>query len=129
MRIYKLTILAHELNAALGSGQFQDITYSEVWKHIEDESIFEFLSDRLGIAVPISALGPVDRLELLLDWDSLRGCVEPFRFDGHRNGLSLLVGYLLEGIARRSQNRDYRLTLETCGAAVPGGERNSLHYD
>jgi hypothetical protein len=129
MRIYKLTNFAHELNAALGSGKFRDITYGDVWKHIDDGTIFEFLSDRLGIAVPLSALGPADRLELLLEWDSLGGCVEPFRFDGHRSGLCLLVGYLLEGIARRSQNRDYRLTPEMCGAAVPGGQPNSLEPD
>jgi hypothetical protein len=125
MRIYKLTHLAHHLNAALGCGEFHDITYQDVWRHIDDGTIFEFLSDRLGIAVPLSALQPVDRLELMLDWDNLRGCVEPFPFDGHRNGLCLLVGYLLEGIARRSQDRNYRLTLETCGRAVPGGELNS----
>jgi len=92
MRIYKLTNLAHELNAALGSDKFNDITYSDVGKRIDDGTIFSFLSDRLGIAVPLSALRPVDRLELLLEWDSLRGCVEPFRFDGHRSGLCLLVG-------------------------------------
>lgn len=129
MRIYKLTNIAHELNAANGSGEFHDITYDDVWRRIDDVTIFSFLSERLGIGVPLSALGPADRLELLLEWESLRGCVEPFRFDGHRNGLCLLVGYLLEGIARRAQNRDYRLTLEMCGAAVPGGELNSMSPD
>jgi len=129
MRIYKLTNFAHSLNAALGSGEFHDITYNDVWRHIDDGSIFEFLSARLGIAVTLSTLQPVDRLELLLEWDSLRGCVEPFRFDGHRCGLCLLVGYLLEGIARRSQSRDYRLTLETCGAAVPGGQTDRVRID
>jgi hypothetical protein len=124
MRIYKLTNFAHSLNAALGSGEFHDVTYDDVWRRIDDGTIFSFLSDGLGIAVPLSPLGPADRLELLLEWDNMRGCVEPFRFDGHGNGLCPLVGDLLEGIARRSQNRDYRMTLETCGAAVPGGELN-----
>lgn len=124
MRIYKLTNLAHDLNAALGSGKFQDITYEEVWEHIDDGTIFEFLNERLGFSMAISALAPIDRFEILLDWDSLRTCVEPFKFNGHHNGLCLLVGYLLESIARRAQYRDYRLTLEMCGAAVPGGELN-----
>lgn len=124
MRNHKLTIVAHELNDALGCGRLQDISSREVWEHIDDGTIFDFLSERLGMFVPLSVLSPVDRLELLLEWDSLRGCVEPFRFDGHRNGLCLLVGYLLEGIARRSHDRNYRLTLEMCGAAVPGGELN-----
>lgn len=124
MRIYKLTNFAQALNAALGSGRFHDITYDEVWRRIDDGTIFEFLTKRLDIALPISALDPADRLELSLEWDWLRGCVEPFQFDGHRNGLCLLVGYLLEGIARRAQQPDYRLTLETCGRAVPGGALN-----
>jgi hypothetical protein len=127
MRIYKLTTLAQALNAALGSGRFHDITYDDVRRHIEYGTIFEFLAKRLDIAVPISALDAADRLELSLEWDWMYGCVEPFRFDGHRNGLCLLIGYLLEGIARRAQHPDYRLTLETCGAAVPGGELN--RYD
>ena len=126
MRIYKLTNFAHELNAALASGEFHDVSYSDVWEHIEDGSIFEFLQDRLGFSLAISALGPADRLELMLEWESFRGCAEPFKFRGHRLGLCLLIGYLLEGIARRSQDRDYRLTLEMCGAAVPGGELNSI---
>ena len=52
-----------------------------------------------------SALGPADRLELMLEWEGLRGCVEPFKFDSHRLGLCLLIGYLLEGIASRSHAR------------------------
>lgn len=126
MRIYKLTCLAHTLNSALGSGKFQDITYQEVWEHILDESIFEFLTERLGLGVHLSFLQPVDKLELILDWQyNLGGCIESFWFDGHHNGLCLLVGYLLEGISRRAQDANYRLTLEMCGAAVPGGELNS----
>ena len=124
MRICKLTNSAQHLNAALASGKFHDVSYGDVWSHIEDGSIFEFLQDHLGFSLAISALGPADRLELMLEWDSMRGCVEPFEFHSHRLGFCLLIGYLLEGIARRAQCQDYRLTLETCGAAVPGGELN-----
>ena len=126
MRIYKLTNFAQHLNTALASGQFHDVSDGDVWKRIEDGSIFEFLQDRLGFSLAISALGPADRLELMLEWESMRDCVEPFKFDSHRLGLCLLIGYLLEGIARRSQDRDYRLTLEMCGAAVPGGGLDSI---
>jgi len=124
MRIYKLSHLAQALNSALGSGRYPDITYNVVRERIDDGTIFEFLNERVGFSPAISALGPADRLELMLEWDSMRGCVESFKLNGHRCGLCLLVGYLLEGIARRSQHRDYRLTLEMCGAAVPGGELN-----
>ena len=118
MRIYKLTNFAQHLNAALASGEFHDVSDDDVWRCIEDGSIFEFLEGRLGFSLAISALQPVDRLELMLEWESMRDCVEPFKFGSHRLGFCLLIGYLLEVIARRSQNRDYRLTLETCGAAV-----------
>ncbi len=118
MRIYKLTYIAHELNAALGSGRFHDISYDEVWRHIDDGTIFTFLGDRLNLAVPFSVLGPVDRIELLLEWDEYRGCVEPFRFDGHRSGLCLLVAYLLQGIMRRSREPRYRLLPEKFDAAL-----------
>jgi hypothetical protein len=123
MRIHKLTVVAQALNAALGSGAFHDITNDDVWQRIEDGSIFDFLSERLGIGVPISVLSPVDRLELLMEWThGFCGIIVPFRFDAHRNGLCLLVGFLLEGIAHRARDRNYRLTPETCGAAVPPDE-------
>jgi hypothetical protein len=127
MRIYKLSHLAQALNSALGSGRYHDITYKDVRERIDDGTIFEFLEERLGLRVVLSTLRPVDRLELLLEWDDFR--LETPLFDCHRSGLCLLVSYLLEGIIRRAQNRDYRLTLETCGAAVPGGELNSKRDD
>lgn len=126
MRVCRLSNVAHELNAALGSGRFRDITMADVRKHIDQCTIFEFLSERLGIGVPLSVLSPVDRLELSLDWDSMSGCVERFRFDGHLNGLCLLNGYLLKGIARRSVNTRYRLTPERSGKAEPGGGPDEL---
>lgn len=129
MRIYKLTNFAQQLNDALGSGKFNDITQYDVWSRIEDGTIFSYLSDRLDIRVPLSTLSPVDRFELLLDWDQMRGCVEPVRFGGEGSGLCVLISYLLAGIAFRSQNPNYRLTLEMCGAAVPGGELNSFVTD
>jgi hypothetical protein len=98
MRVTKLTFIAHELNAALGSGRFHDISYDDIWRHIEDGTIFRFLSERLGLGVPLSVLDPMDRTELLLQWENMRTCVEPFRYDGHRSGICLLVGYLLRGI-------------------------------
>ena len=118
MRISRLKYIAHELNAALGSGRFHDISYDEVWERIDNGTIFTFLSNRLDLAVPLSVLGPVDRIELLVEWEEYRGCVEPFRFDGHRSGLCLLVAYLLEGILRRARDPRYRLLPEKFDAAL-----------
>ena len=126
MRIYKLTNLAHDINAALGSGRFNDITFDEVKFHIEQGSIFEFLAERLGIGVTISSLLPLHQLELIMEWQNMDTCVEPFRFDGHLNGLCLLVGYLLEGIARRCQNPRHGLTLEAAFPNLPGDQLDRL---
>lgn len=117
MRIYKLTIMASQLVGAVGSGRFNDISYEEVRDRIDDESIFDFLIERLEIGVPLSVLTPVDKLELLYEWSQLITCVEPLPFDGHRNGLCLLVAYILEGIQRRASNAAYRLTDETASKA------------
>jgi hypothetical protein len=129
MRIYKLTNLVLDLIASLCSEKRPDITNDDVRRRIEDGTIFEFLNDRLGFSGAISVLDPVDRLELMLEWDYLRGRMEPFSYDVPRNGLRMLVDLLMEGIVRRSESRDYRLTPEMCGAAVPGGELNSIRDD
>ena len=112
MRIHKLTTAAQHLNAALGSGRFNDIGYDDVVNRIVDGSIFQFLRDRLQMMVTLSLLGPADRLELLMEWEDMIGCIDRFRFDGHKNGLCLLIGFLLEGIARRSYSSRHRLTDE-----------------
>lgn len=124
MRIYKLSCLAHDLTVALASGKFHYISEDDVWDHIEDSSIFEYLKEQLGYGMAISALAPIDKLELLVEWENMRDCVEPLRFDTHRFGLCLLICYLQEGIARRAQNRNYRLSEETCGAAVSPLNKN-----
>lgn len=118
MRFTKLTYIAHELTAALGSGRFHDITDDEVWEHIDDGTIFEFLRERLDFMVSLSVLGPVDRIELLIEWEQMRGCEEPFRFNGHHNGLPVLVAYLLQGVRLRADNPRYRLVLEHFNAAL-----------
>ena len=115
MRIYKLTIVASAVSDALGSGKFNHVTHHDVKKKIVDGTIFEFLSEDLDLVVPVSVLEPVDKLELLYEWENLFGCVEPFRFDAHRNGLCFLLGYSLvshrkghspvHGVARLGRGR------------------------
>lgn len=114
MRMYKLTSFALELNVAIASGRYQDITDEEVQRHIEDETIFQFLSKRLDIAGPLSILTPVDRLELLIEWGRVREYVKAFGYDTGRHGLCLLVAYLITGMAMRAELPNYRLTPEMC---------------
>jgi hypothetical protein len=119
MRIYKLTIVASAISDALGSGRFNHITHHDIKKKIVEGTIFHFLSEDLDLLVPISVLEPVDKLELLYEWENLFGCVEPYRFDAHRNGLCFLLGYLLEGIQRRASDPTHRLGTEMASKCFP----------
>ena len=119
MRIYRLTRLAIALLSALESKTFGDLSRGELERHIEEGTIFELLDRRIERRVALTTLKPVDRLKLALEWQSLMGCAEFFEADDRRGGVLQLVGYLLEGIARRAQDARYRLSSETCGAAVP----------
>jgi len=123
VRIYKLTGAGMGISDALGSGRFNDFDYHEAQKRIADGSIFSYLAKNMDIMVPLSILSPVDRLELLYEWDQYAGCLEPFRFDAHRNGLCLLLGYLLEGIQQRSANSQHRLTDELPAKDIIGVRR------
>ncbi len=113
MRIYKLTVVASAISHALVSGRFKGFGYDDAIRRIEDGTIFDYLSHEIGLLVPVSVLAPVDRLELLIEWEQFIGCIEPYRFRAHRDGLCLLLGYLLEGIDRRVSEPRHRLTDET----------------
>ncbi len=102
MRITQLTFLGFYLNGALGSGRYDDITIDEVKARIRDRSIFDYLAGRLGADVDLSLLTPDDRRELNDEWEDMALAVnESRKMCVERNGLCLLVAYLLEGIQRR----------------------------
>lgn len=112
MRIARLTVVASGISEAMGSGKYH-ITYQEIIRRIRDGTVFDFLSNEVDIMVPISILTPADKLELLIEWEDMIGCIGPFRQDTNNNGLCLLMGYLLEGIQRRASSSRYTLTEET----------------
>lgn len=102
MRITQLTFLGFYLNGALGSGRYDDITIDAVKARIHDRSIFDYLAARLGQDIDLSLLTPDDRRELNDEWEDLALAVnESRKMCVERNGLCLLVAYLLEGIQRR----------------------------
>lgn len=117
MRIFKLTNLVLDLNEVFHSGIPLEISSDAVNRHIEQGTIFEFLIARLPCSGSIAVLDPVDRLELLLEWNHLYQRRDRFGLDRFRNGWCLMVWYVMEGIARRCERKGYRLSTETCGAA------------
>lgn len=103
MKISQLTFLGFYLNGALGSGQYDDISIAEVKARIRDHTIFDYLKEKFGRDVDLSVLSPEDRRELNDEWEGLADAVDEARkFCVDRNGLCLLVAYLLEGIQTRA---------------------------
>jgi hypothetical protein len=102
MSVTQLTFLGFYLNGALGSGKYDDVSIREVKEKIRDHTIFDYLKSRLGSDIDLSVLGPEARSELNREWEDLADAVDESRkMCVDRNGLCLLVAYLLEGIQRR----------------------------
>ncbi|NLX99287.1 MAG: hypothetical protein GXY83_24385 [Rhodopirellula sp.] len=107
MRITKLTSVGFCLNGALGSGKYDDISIAEVKKRIEQGDVFNYLESVLGHDVDLTLLSPGDKAELLKEWQDLALAVDEGRkMCVDRNGLCLLVAYLLEGIQRRQDHNE-----------------------
>ena len=103
MRVSSLTALGFYLNGALGSGHHNDVSIAEVKAHIRARTIFQYLDDLLGDDVDLSGLTEEYRAELNEEWIALADDVDEARkMCVDRNGLCLLVAYLLEGIQRRA---------------------------
>ena len=103
MRITQLTFVGFYLNGALGSGNYDDITIDQVKASIREGTVFEFLANRLEDDIDLSMLTPDDRGELIAEWKGMENAVDEDRkMAVVKNGLCLLVAYLLEGIQRRA---------------------------
>lgn len=99
MKIIALTHIAFQLNGALGSGRYDDISIADVKKRIRDGTILEFLVSRMGEDLDIGLISPLQRLELVMQWSVFAECIhESRKMCVDRGGLCLLVAYLLEGI-------------------------------
>ena len=101
MRVNLRTFLAFQLNGAACCGRYDDVSIDLIKMHVEHGTIMEFLKERLGMDFDAGFLTPLDRMELLDEWMDMLGIVETRKFCVERNGLCLLVAYLLEGIQRR----------------------------
>ena len=105
MRITSLTFLAFYLNGALDTGKYQDVTFDEVAREIRNGTIFEFLARRLAGDIDLSIFGLAERTEIEAEWADMLAAVSARRkFGVERNGICLLIAYLLEGIQRRQDS-------------------------
>jgi hypothetical protein len=106
MQINKLTYVAFEINGALDTGKYDDVTVSDVVREIKAGTIFDFLRERIGKSFNLSLLDTVEQRELLSEWQDLLGVNARKKFLATERGLCLLVAFLLEGIQRRYRDLD-----------------------
>ena len=94
--IQRWSRLAIQLNGAADSGRFDHITVPAILRELEGGRVFDFLACELPVEVwHISKLTDVDRHKLAKHWQLFATAYEPQQFHVHRNGLSLLVAYVL----------------------------------
>lgn len=100
MKICTYTFVAFQLNGALGSGRYNDITIEKIKNELESGHLFKYLEERLRDDLDLSLLNSNERKILLKEWKEIMDadidpilCVE-------KNGLSLLIAYILECIQR-----------------------------
>ena len=94
--------LAIQLNGAAESGQFEHLTTSLMVSALERGEVFQILERELPAAAwDICKLSDVDRHELTREWQVFAKAYDPQQFHVNRNGLALLVAYVLHMIAIR----------------------------
>lgn len=103
VELFKLTYTAFMVNHLLDTGKYDDVTIDELGPHLENETIFQFLTERFGDELPLGILTGDDRLELAAEWASLWNAVDAGRkFAVRRNGVCLLLAYVIESIQQRA---------------------------
>ena len=99
MRLSTLTHLGFELNAALDTGRFQDVSIEAVKSAIDDGRLFHFLENTLGGDVDLSIFGDAERSELTTQFQDFVSAIRERKKMGiERNGLNLLVAYVFQAI-------------------------------
>ncbi len=97
--IQRWSRLAIQLNGAIDSRTYDDITTDIVLREIRSGKIFDFLTEKLPADVwRIVKLTDVDRHTLLTIWRQLAEAYEPSQFHVRHSGLALLVAYVLHVI-------------------------------
>jgi hypothetical protein len=88
--------LAIQLNGVVDTGEFDHITIDVILGELRHGNVFEYLIRELPRSVwDISKLTDVDRHKLAQHWRQFAEAYEPQQFHVKRNGLALLVAYVL----------------------------------
>ena len=94
--IQRYARLAIQLNGAIDTGDYSHLSVPVVVKEIKSGDIFAMLKRELPASVwEIAKLTDVDRHALEKMWKVAADGFEPRQYHVERNGLALLVAYLL----------------------------------
>ena len=110
MRLAARTYAAFALNGALDTGRYADLSIDELRPAIDAGRVFPLLEQRLGADYRLGWLSDEERAELSDEWSRFSNGLDARRnlLIG-RNGLCLLIAYVLEGIqqdAQRAEGQD-----------------------
>jgi len=110
MFITDLTVPGFYLLHAIDSGEYDHISIKEVKAAIDNHTVFSLLQERLGRDY-FSGLTAEKKRELNEHWEALNNVVTPEELGATSRGITLILGYLLEGI-QNGTSRDGRLPLQ-----------------
>ena len=97
--IQRWSRLAIQLNGAAESGRFDHITTMVIGGELERDRIFECLERELPAKVwEICKLSDIDRHQLAQEWRNMARAYDSEQFHVSRNGLAMLVAYILHMI-------------------------------
>ena len=107
MRLAARTYTAFMLNAALDTGKYADLGVDEIRASINDGTVFVLLEQRLGEKLSPSWLSAEERAELADEWMRYSEAIDARGKLGiERNGLCLLIAYVLEGLQQDAQHAE-----------------------
>lgn len=98
-----LTYVGFELNAALDGGYGKGVTLEGVRRALERRQLFPYLESELGARTDLSMLDDALREAMTAEWADFAEAINAERKMGvRRNGLCLLIAFVLESVQRRS---------------------------
>jgi hypothetical protein len=102
MHLTSLTLLAFYLNGALDSGKHAKVSLDEVYREIEEGTIFDYLKKNVE-RIDLSMLTAAERRELVEEWQRMANAIDSRRkLAVENNGICLLLAYVIQGIQQRA---------------------------
>jgi hypothetical protein len=120
VRLTARTYAAFALTGALDTGRYDDLSVDEIRPAIDDGSVFAFLERRLGSDYRLGRLSDGERAELADEWMHCSNAIDARRTSlVERNGLCLLIAYVVNGIQKARPSTPRSRTSPGIGGTDP----------